>query len=1405
MDPNNIFYNRGPEDKPFLTMRDPGTGLYPRLWNLNNFSNLQMPANGAFKINNMGVIGARTFVTTSSVTKHLLVPPEKRMTTNLHGWGRNGVTLEPVNLFTGELFSSEPIDLNLRGPLPLLFQRYYASKLREDGNIMSALGNNWLHNFDWELTRFGDNFIEVISNRGRLILFEKVNDVWELRGNADIPFQLTESGQAFVLADPRSQLLYTFDSDGKLTKIADGRGNSHTLTYANGQLTQVTDGLERTLTFAYDGSGHLTSVSDGSRTIEFGYSGDNLISFTDAEGKVTSYSYDDANPFPGLLTAKTLPEGNTPFSQTYDENGRVVTQTDAGNNIYTFTYDPSANVTAKINVISFSANETVITDPAGNSSRYVHNDDGEAVSFTDELGQTVALGYDDLGRRNTITDREGRTTTFEFHDPSGYGSAINRADGTTISLNYSGRDVNGVDLYDLISITYPDGGVDNFGYDGAGNLTSFTDPSGATWSMTYNNRGQPRTITNPEGGVTTLTYNSDATLTSLQSPAGNITTFAYDDLKRLTQVTRPDGATRSFTYDDRDRILTVTNENGNTSTLAYDDNGNLTGFTDALGNATTLAYNQQDQIIRATDALGNNVTVSYDELQRVASVTDRNGNTFSFNYDARGRATGLVDAEGNAFAATYDGESAVTSASDPLGNTVTFARDDLSRITGITSALGNQTALTRDIMGRITALQNPLGNATNVSYDNRGLATDITLATGAASNYNRNGFGQITNASDPNGGNWSFQLDNLGRLIGSSDPVGNTANFNYDSRNRPSRVTLPGGLGTLDLGFDGNDNLISLSYSDGTGMNFTYDADNRPTAAEGLALTYDANDAITESNGLSVTRDAGGRIASMTLAPGKIVSYAYDRRNLVTEITDWLGGVTRFSYDAAGRLINMERPNGVSTSFDYNAENRVVMIVESKNENEMMSSISLTRDAFGQITASDRQVPLPPILIAGTITRTFDAASQIEGFDYDGLGRRTSDDQRQYTWDLASRLTGYSENGSAVSFTYDAVGQRLSRTENGTTQSTVWNYAFAGLPQVSVLRENGSDLRYYIHTPGGILLYSVEAGDDSRRFYHFNESGNTLFLTDDAGDIIASYAYSPYGEILNSTGDIDNLFTFQGAFGVMQEGDSGLYYMRARYYDARTGRFISRDPVAFVDPRRINPYQYALGNPMRFTDPSGLTPTGAGSALQTGPPTGLTFVSPRRREVRQLDRRWRAQSFAGSPARPLREESAATGVSFRRELNFLDLYFQTLFVPITFADFIDFIFGTADVSPSQGTSPGVQTDRINAGGTSPARPGDDIGIGADGAVATDRGLAGMSNGRRDGDDGQEDSFKIPETPVQLSKAFILIFAGKLSDPKKEPEIHISTPPLQQDLFKDLPKIDPQDLIDVEDGLEFVTL
>ncbi|UCG56420.1 MAG: hypothetical protein JSU70_16350, partial [Phycisphaerales bacterium] len=136
---------------------------------------------------------------------------------------------DPVNTFTGELFNQFVPDIDLGGPMPLFFARYYASGLL-NANITGSLGNNWRHNFEWTLTYVGTD-VYIVNHRGRLIQFSQNGPAWDLAGKTDIVYQLSEAGGTFTLLDPRSEQLYTFNPNGQLTSIADGKGNVHSLSY----------------------------------------------------------------------------------------------------------------------------------------------------------------------------------------------------------------------------------------------------------------------------------------------------------------------------------------------------------------------------------------------------------------------------------------------------------------------------------------------------------------------------------------------------------------------------------------------------------------------------------------------------------------------------------------------------------------------------------------------------------------------------------------------------------------------------------------------------------------------------------------------------------------------------------------------------------------------------------------------------------------------------------------------------------------------------------------------------------------------------------------------------------------------------------------------------------------------
>lgn len=97
---------------------------------------------------------------------------------------------------------------------------------------------------------------------------------------------------------------------------------------------------------------------------------------------------------------------------------------------------------------------------------------------------------------------------------------------------------------------------------------------------------------------------------------------------------------------------------------------------------------------------------------------------------------------------------------------------------------------------------------------------------------------------------------------------------------------------------------------------------------------------------------------------------------------------------------------------------------------------------------------------------------------------------------------------------------------------------------------------------------------------------NVRFITDEVGNKVRSTDYDVFGNWRSAVGQSNIHMLFQGQ---QQDPEISLYYLRARYYDPTTGRFISRDPVEgkTMLPQTQNPYAYSLNNPVNLSDPSG--------------------------------------------------------------------------------------------------------------------------------------------------------------------------------------------------------------------------
>ncbi len=121
----------------------------------------------------------------------------------------------------------------------------------------------------------------------------------------------------------------------------------------------------------------------------------------------------------------------------------------------------------------------------------------------------------------------------------------------------------------------------------------------------------------------------------------------------------------------------------------------------------------------------------------------------------------------------------------------------------------------------------------------------------------------------------------------------------------------------------------------------------------------------------------------------------------------------------------------------------------------------------------------------------------------------------------------------------------------------------------------GEDPIYYLH---GLDLVAQSDGSTTE---YFERDGleSVRQLTDESGQVLYAQTFDPYGNVYLSAGSVVSTFGYAGE----QLDENGLIFLRARYYDPGSGRFLNMDPSR----QEVNPYGYVGGNPVMYTNPSG--------------------------------------------------------------------------------------------------------------------------------------------------------------------------------------------------------------------------
>jgi RHS repeat-associated protein len=364
---------------------------------------------------------------------------------------------------------------------------------------------------------------------------------------------------------------------------------------------------------------------------------------------------------------------------------------------------------------------------------------------------------------------------------------------------------------------------------------------------------------------------------------------------------------------------------------------------------------------------------------------------------------------------------------------------------------------------------------------------------------------------------------------------------------------------------------MTSSHTNGVSVTYTYDSLNR------LHTVVDAR--LTGNQTTTYQYDTASNVSQATYPNGVQYAFTYDQLNRMKQLATSQTGYL-YTFDNAGNRKTGTELSGRAASWTYDGINRLTNEAISLDPNNKNGTVGYGIDPVGNRQTASSSIPgLSPI------GGTFNSDDELASESYDSNGNVTASGGKTFTYDTENRLV--SVNGGAVTIVYDGDGNRVSKTVGTTTtRYLVDDLNPTGYPQVVEELVGGAVTRQYTYGLQRISEGQSISGSWTTSFYGYDGFGTVRQLTNSAGTITDTYDFDSFGNKINSTGTTPNNYLYRGE---QWDSDLGLYYLRARYYNPLTGRFMSGDPEDGHpwDPKSLHKYLYAGADPVNATDPTG--------------------------------------------------------------------------------------------------------------------------------------------------------------------------------------------------------------------------
>lgn len=1091
----------------------------------------------------------------------------------------------PVDAVTGQVID-DAVDLRLPGAFPLVLQRWYSSARHRESSPLGRGG--WTHS----LAQYVDVEDEVITYRnadGRDLYFPLL-DVGASWFHRSARLTLTRHREGFSLADHRERLTYHFEACRRLeherfetSPPGPSPSSAHvsaakSAPSTRARLATIADVLSRKISLAYDAEGRLTQVLDTA--------GRELRLSNDREGRLVRVEVWAAPPV-DLRVADPraqVDERGRPLASrlrrtidyAYHETGELASVTDALGHRERFTYDGHHRMTS-------------VSLKNGVTFRYRYDEAGRCVKTWGDGGlHEVDLTYDRT-QRTTVLGATGEPRLFKWND-AGLVTEERTVDGARLVHKVVWDD----DLYPVEEVL-GDGIAYAYAYDARGNKVKEVDPNGneTTWEI------------------------DDDLVVKRVAPGGLVTLYERDGQGRLVGVRYPSGVSHRIDYDPRGMPARALGSDGSHDQLVFDSHFNLLERTDSRGATLRVEHDALGLPIVSRDAEGAVRRVEYDALGRPIALHGADGTTRRRDYDAMGNLVRTIDGAGHTTEMAWGGTGVLERLTSAEGHTTRFSYDSDERLTTIRNARGEEFRLEYDVLGNIVRERSFDGRVRELRHDRAGRLRRVEREDGTFRELVRDGLGNVLVERSPHGritfertpmglvtkatldevgGPVVVELerDELGRIVAERQTCGVVESV-LDAREQrvERRVRLEGELDARATRF-GYDAGGALAWLEHGGQRVDYLRDGlgrvreRRLARGGLRLTnqHDAEGRLVHQwvmgqHGDS-TRDARGA----ALKPLVERRYWYDAAGKLSAIDDARWGRASYGRDRDGRLLS-SASGGLSELFEVDPAGSLVRAVATLG---------------GRDEGAGRMRLAPGGYVLSTERATY---------DYDVCGRRVARRDREtgathrYVWDCRDRLREvHRPDGSLVRFRYDAFGRRVSKevvpreraridaalaltAERLEALPPVERTDFLWDGDVLCAERSSRGVRLYVNEPDALSPVLQDEGGELLVCVT-DHHGTLRELVDERGRVAFAASPTTWGAGRVVTHDPERAEPVASPLGLLghyADDETGLSYVRHRYFDPETARWLSPDPLRVFGGANLYAFD---GSPVDDEDPFGL-------------------------------------------------------------------------------------------------------------------------------------------------------------------------------------------------------------------------